>query len=98
MSKKQQENSMSKEKNKLQIRNSTAEFLVFTAQAGENTIEVRVQDETVWLSQKMIATLFNCSTDNISLHLKNIFKEGELIEKSVTEESSVTDNKSRITI
>jgi hypothetical protein len=81
---------MSKEKNRLQIRNSTAEFLVFTTQAGENTIEVRVQDETVWLSQKMIATLFNCSTDNVSLHLKNIFKEGELIEKSVTEDSSAT--------
>ncbi|MEI8378299.1 MAG: hypothetical protein WCF95_07140 [bacterium] len=43
---------------KLQIRNSTAEFLVFTNQAGENTIEVRIEDETVWLSQKLIAVLF----------------------------------------
>jgi Virulence protein RhuM family len=75
---------------KLQIRNSTAEFLIFNAQGGEDGIEVRYQHETIWLSQKMIATLFGCSTDNISLHLKNIFKEGELVEKPVSEEFSVT--------
>lgn len=75
---------------KLQIRNSTADFLVFTKQAGEDGIEVRVFDETVWLTQKGMAQLFDCSTDNIGLHLKNIFKSGELDEKSVTEESSAT--------
>jgi hypothetical protein len=74
----------------LQIRNSTAEFLIFTKQAGENGIEVRVQDGTIWLSQKLMAALFDCSTDNISLHLKNIFTEGELNEASVTEEFSAT--------
>ncbi len=78
-------------KNKKQlIRNSTAEFLMFTSQANEDSIEVRVQTETIWLSQKMMATLFDCSTDNISLHLKNIFKTNELDENSVTEEFSVT--------
>lgn len=75
---------------KLQIRNSTAEFLIFTSQAGENGIEVRFQNETIWLSQKMMAVLFDCSTDNISLHLKNIFKTKELDEKSVAEDFSVT--------
>ena len=75
---------------KLQIRNSTAEFLVFTSLAGENSIEVRYENETIWLSQKMMASLFECSTDNISLHLKNIFKEKELAEISVTEEFSTT--------
>ncbi|GAB1359564.1 virulence RhuM family protein [Porphyromonadaceae bacterium] len=75
---------------KLQIRNSTAEFLIFTNQAKEDGIEVRVQGEMIWLSQKLMATLFDCSTDNISLHLKNIFKESELDENSVTEEFSVT--------
>lgn len=75
---------------KLQIRNSITEFLIFTNQAKEDSIEVRVQDETIWLSQKLMAVLFNCSTDNISLHLKNIFKENELDEVSVTEEFSVT--------
>jgi hypothetical protein len=77
-------------KKPLQIRNSTAEFLIFTNQAKEDGIEVRVQDETIWLSQKLMGTLFDCSTDNISLHLKNIFKENELDENSVTEEFSVT--------
>jgi Virulence protein len=77
-------------KKKLQIRNSTAEFLIFTNQVKEDGIEVRVQNETIWLSQKLMAALFDCSTDNISLHLKNIFIENELDEGSVTEEFSVT--------
>lgn len=75
---------------KLQIRNSTTDFLVFTKQAGEDGIEVRVFKESVWLTQRGMAQLFDCSTDNIGLHLKNIFKSGELEEKSVTEESSAT--------
>lgn len=70
-------------KNKLQIRNSTAEFLVFTSQAGENTIEVRVQDETVWLTQNLIAVLFQTTKQNIGQHLKNIFAEAELQQDSV---------------
>lgn len=74
----------------MQIRNSTTDFLVFTRQAGEDGIEVRVSGESVWLTQKGMAQLFDCSTDNISLHLKNIFKLGELSESSVTEESSAT--------
>jgi len=83
-------------KKKLQIRNSTAEFLIFTNQAKEDGIEVRVQNETIWLSQKLMGVLFDCSTDNISLHLKNIFKENELEENSVTEEFSVTASDGKI--
>jgi hypothetical protein len=75
---------------KLQIRNSTAEFLIFTSQASKDGIEVRFENETIWLSQKLMAVLFDCSTDNISLHLKNIFKSKELDESSVTEDFSVT--------
>ncbi|WP_172919284.1 virulence RhuM family protein [Capnocytophaga canis] len=75
---------------KLQIRNSTAEFLIFTSQYQKDGIEVRFEKETIWLSQKLMAILFDCSTDNISLHLKNIFKSGELEEKSVTEDFSTT--------
>lgn len=52
-------------------------------------VAVVVENETLWLTQKQIAELFNCSTDNISLHLKNIFNEGELDPISTTEESSV---------
>ncbi len=82
--------SIYKNNKKLQIRNSTAEFLIFTSQAGEDAVEVRYENETIWLTQKMIALLFDCSVDNISLHLKNIFKDGELEENSVVEKFSVT--------
>ena len=74
----------------LQIRNSAADFLVFTRQSGEDGIEVRISGESVWLTQKGMAQLFDCSTDNISLHLKNIFRSGELSESSVAEQSSAT--------
>lgn len=77
---------------KLQIRNSTAEFLIFTNQVKEDGIEVRLQNDTIWLSQKLMAVLFDCSTDNIGLHLKNIFKDGELDADSVTEDFSVTSS------
>ncbi len=65
---------------KIQIRNSTAEFLIFSAQANENTIEVMVQDESVWLTQKMIAALFEVEVNTINYHLKEIYKSGELEE------------------
>ena len=74
----------------IQIRNSTTDFLVFTKQNAEDTIQVRVHDENVWLSQKAMAQLFDCSVDNIALHLKNIFASGELDKDSVSEESSAT--------
>lgn len=73
---------MSKPK-KLQIRNSTAEFLVFTSQAGEKGIEVRVEDESVWLTQKLIGVLFEKGRSTITEHLQNIFETGELAEKAV---------------
>jgi len=69
--------------NKVQIRNSTAEFLIFTKQSGENTIEVRIEDETVWLTQKLMSVLFEKDRTVITKHIKNIFQEGELDEKSV---------------
>ncbi len=65
---------------KLQIRNSTAEFLIFTSKASENSIEVMVEDETVWLTQKMIATLFEVEVNTINYHLKEIYKSDELQE------------------
>jgi hypothetical protein len=72
-----------KKENKLQIRNSTAEFLIFTRQAGEDGIEVRVAEETVWLTQKLIGVLFDKGRSTITEHLKNIFETGELDEKAV---------------
>jgi hypothetical protein len=75
---------------KLSIRNSTAEFLVFSKQAGESTIEVRIEDETVWLSQKLIAVLFEVDVRTISEHLKNIFEGGELNQNSVIRNFRIT--------
>ncbi len=72
---------MSKQK-KLQIRNSTAEFLIFTNQAGENTIEVRVEDETVWLTQKMIGVLFAVTVPTINEHFTNLYTHKELSKKA----------------
>ncbi|MFH1564889.1 MAG: virulence RhuM family protein [bacterium] len=67
---------------KLTIRNSTAEFLIFTSQAGEYGIEVRVQDENVWLTQKLIAKLFDVNIPNVNEHLRNIYASEELEEKA----------------
>ncbi len=63
----------------LQIRNSTAEFLIFTAQAGENGIEVRYEDETIWLTQKLMAALFDIGVNTINYHLKEVYASGEIL-------------------
>ena len=70
------------EKKDLLIRNSTAEFLTFELQSKQDSIEVRYEDETIWLTQKMMATLFDVTPPTISEHLKNIFATGELDEKA----------------
>ena len=69
-------------KKDLIIRNSTAEFLIFQSQAKEDSIEVKFADGTVWLSQKMIAKLFDVDRTVITKHLKNIFESNELDERS----------------
>ncbi len=68
------------------IRNSTAEFLTFTSQAGSDSIEVRYEDKTIWLTQKLMATLFDVSVPTISEHLKNIYGQGELTRKATIRE------------
>ena len=81
------------EGNKIQIRNSTVDFLVFTRDADEDGIEVRVQDNDVWLTQKAIGELFNVDRSVITKHLKNIFAEGELSEISTCANfAQVADN------
>lgn len=62
----------------LSIRNSTAEFLIFELQSKQDSIEVRYEDETIWLTQKMMATLFDVSVKTISEHLQNVYDQGEL--------------------
>ena len=83
---------MSKE---LQIRNSTAEFLIFQAEDKADGVQVFYKDENIWASQKAIAALFDCSTDNVSLHLKNIFDSGELLPEATTEKISVVQTEGK---
>ena len=75
---------------KKSIRNSTAEFLIFTAQSGENTIEARYEDETILLSQKLMAELFDVSVPTINEHLKNIFSSEEVEEISAIRNFLIT--------
>ena len=74
----------------IEIRNSTAEFLIFMLEGKEDGIQVMYKNETIWATQKAMAQLFDCSTDNIGLHLKNIFASRELVKESVTEKNSAT--------
>ena len=76
----------------LQIRNSTAEFLIFTKQNKEKTIEVIVDEESVWLSQKLMAELFGTTKQNVSLHLKNIYSNNELDENQTVKDFLTVQN------
>lgn len=77
---------------KFEIRNSTAEFLIFQIEGKEDGVQVVYRDETVWCTQKTMAQLFDCSSDNIGLHLKNIYETGELTQEATTENFSVVQN------
>lgn len=72
------------------MNSNEARFLMYRAAEDEVAVNALVKDDTIWLNQKAMAELFDCSTDNISLHLKNIFAEGELTKESVTEKISAT--------
>lgn len=65
------------------------QFLMYNTPEENVSVNAVVKDETIWLTQKAMAELFGCTTDNISLHLKNIYADGELDESSTTEEFSV---------
>jgi len=65
------------------------QILLYQDRDGKTEVEVSLRDETVWLSQKQMASLFDKDTDTIGLHLRNIFEEGELDEAATTEDSSV---------
>ena len=75
------------------------QFLLYQSTDENVSVRAVIKDETIWLTQKAMAELFDCSTDNISLHLKNIFAEGELDKKAVTEKISATasDGKNYLT-
>lgn len=80
---------MNNNNNKL-IRNSTAEFLIFISKDEKNSIEARYEDETIWLSQKLMGELFEVGTNTINYHLKEIFKSGEIEENQVIRNYRIT--------
>jgi hypothetical protein len=66
--------------------NNNSQLIIYQSEDGQTKIDVRLQDETVWLTQKMMAELFQTTVPNINLHLKNIFEEGELNEPATIKE------------
>lgn len=76
---------MAKKKNEISICSSAAEYLTYVASVGNqaDSFEMRYEDENIWLTQKMMATLYDVSVSAINQHLKKIFEDGELVENSV---------------
>ena len=74
------------------VRSSSAEFLIFERQTHDKGIQVRYENGDLWLTQKAMSELYNCTTDNIGLHLKNIYKDFELDKSSTTEKFSVVQH------
>ena len=81
---------------KREIRNSTAEFLTFVAEGKENGIQVLYKDDTIWATQKAMATLFDVGVPAINKHLKNIFDSGELMADSVISKMETTASDGKI--
>ena len=77
------------------IRSSSAEFLIFERQTHDKGIQVRFEEGDLWLTQKAMSELYDCSTDNISLHLKNIYNDLELDKESTTEDFSIVQKEGK---
>jgi hypothetical protein len=88
---------MSKKKspNPVCIRNSTAEFLTFAYRTGGDGVEVRVEENTIWLSQRGMAQLFETTPENALMHLKNIFADHELAEAPTANEFLVVQTEGK---
>ena len=93
---------MKKKKDEITIRSSAAEYLTYVASVGDqqDSIEMRYEDENIWLTQKMMATLYDVGTNTINYHIKKIFEDSELQEDSVIRKFRITaaDGKSYSTI
>ena len=82
--KKQENNEQKLIKSEKKLRSSAAEYITYVAAIGDNpeSIEVRYEDENIWLTQKMLATLYNVSISAINQHVKKIYSDNELDEKT----------------
>ena len=76
---------------KFEIRNSTAEFLIFQIEGKEDGVQVVYRDESIWCTQKAMAQLFDVGVPAISKHLKNIFETGELTEDMVVSKMEIAE-------
>ena len=83
---------MKKKKDEITIRSSAAEYLTYVASVGDqqDSIEMRYEDENIWLTQKMMATLYDVGTNTINYHIKKIFEDSELQEESVIRKFRIT--------
>ena len=83
---------MTKKKNEITIRSSATEYLTYVASVGEqqDSIEMRYEDENIWLTQKMMALLYNVGTNTINYHIKKVFGDSELQENSVIRKFRIT--------
>lgn len=75
---------MAKKKNEITIRSSAAEYLTFVAATGDdqNSVEVRYEDENIWITQKMLATLYEVDVADVNYHIKKIYEDSELTEEA----------------
>ena len=69
---------------------NNSQFIIYKTESGETKIDVRLEDETVWLTQKLMAKLFDTSVPNINMHLKNCYEDGEISENSVIKDFLIT--------
>ncbi len=83
---------MTNKKKEITIHSSAAEYLTYVASTGSNSarFEMRYEDENIWLTQKMMATLYDVSVSAINQHLKRIFEDNELVEESVIKNYLIT--------
>ena len=78
--------------NRTEIKGTGGEIVLYKTKDGRVALDVRLERETLWLSQKQMSALFDKDTDTIGLHIRNVFKEGELAESATTEECSVVQS------
>lgn len=85
---------MKKKKDEVTIRSSAAEYLTYVASVGneQDSIEMRYEDENIWLTQKMMATLYDVGTNTINYHIKKILEDNELNENSTIRKFRIVQN------
>ena len=89
---------MAKKKNEITVHSSAAEYLTFIAATGDSpeSIEMRYEDENIWLTQRMMAELYNVDVRTVNFHIKNIYSDGELTEDSTIRKYRIVQSYGRL--